>query len=30
MKTAVLHEVGGVSRYEDFPVSGDAEVLIRP
>lgn len=30
MKAAVLHEVGGVPRYEDFPdpVPGDAEVLI--
>lgn len=30
MKAAVLHEVGGVPRYEDFPdpVAGDGEVLI--
>jgi NADPH2:quinone reductase len=30
MKAAVLHEVGGVPRYEDFPdpVAGDGEVII--
>jgi NADPH:quinone reductase-like Zn-dependent oxidoreductase len=30
MKAAVLHEVGGVPRYEDFPdpVAGDDEVII--
>ena len=30
MKAAVLHEIGGVPRYEDFPdpVSGDDEVVI--
>lgn len=30
MKAAVLHEVGGVPRYEDFPdpVAGEGEVLI--
>ena len=30
MKAAVLHEVGGVPRYEDFPdpVPQDGEVLI--
>jgi D-arabinose 1-dehydrogenase-like Zn-dependent alcohol dehydrogenase len=30
MKAALLHEIGGVPRYEDFPdpVSGDDEVVI--
>lgn len=30
MKAAVLHEVGGVPRYEDFPdpVAGDGEIII--
>ena len=30
MKAAVLHEVGGIPRYEDFPdpVAGDGEVII--
>ncbi len=30
MKAAVLHEIGGVPRYEDFPdpVAGDGEVVI--
>jgi NADPH:quinone reductase-like Zn-dependent oxidoreductase len=30
MKAAVLHEIGGVPRYEDFPdpVAGDGEVII--
>lgn len=30
MKAAVLHEVGGIPRYEDFPdpVAGDDEVVI--
>ena len=30
MKAAVLHEIGGIPRYEDFPdpVPGDGEVLI--
>ena len=30
MKAAVLHEIGGVPRYEDFPdpVAGDDEVII--
>jgi hypothetical protein len=30
MKAAVLHELGGVPRYEDFPnpVAGDGEVVI--
>ena len=30
MKAAVLHEVGGIPRYEDFPdpVPGDDEVII--
>jgi NADPH:quinone reductase-like Zn-dependent oxidoreductase len=30
MKAAVLHEVGGVPRYEDFPdpVAGEDEVII--
>jgi NADPH:quinone reductase-like Zn-dependent oxidoreductase len=31
MKAAVLHEVGGIPRYEDFPapVAGDGEVVIQ-
>ena len=30
MKAAVLHEIGGVPRYQDFPdpVAGDDEVVI--
>jgi NADPH:quinone reductase-like Zn-dependent oxidoreductase len=30
MKAAVLHEIGGIPRYEDFPdpVAGDDEVII--
>jgi threonine dehydrogenase-like Zn-dependent dehydrogenase len=30
MKAAVLHEIGGIPRYEDFPdpVPGDGEVMI--
>ena len=30
MKAAVLHEIGGIPRYEDFPdpVAGDDEVVI--
>ncbi|MEW9529517.1 zinc-binding alcohol dehydrogenase family protein [Microbispora sp. NPDC049125] len=30
MKAAVLHEIGGIPRYEDFPdpVAGDGEVII--
>jgi len=30
MKAAVVHEIGGVPRYEDYadPVPGDGEVLV--
>jgi NADPH:quinone reductase-like Zn-dependent oxidoreductase len=30
VKAAVLHEVGGVSRYEEFPapVAGEGEVIV--